>query len=217
MKLKSVEQARAIWFYQAADVNPTGKFWIPMLPDLVTRYKFSDLPNVTEAIKNKTGLIFGQGAFNHPTLGEINLDIALYNDAIFADTRTSTDASEHFLDDFHKWMESAGFAPPAHIRKHFLSRIFVEMETELKYLNPKLEEFARLLTAKSKRADLGNINFGLSGLLFTTQQASGLVPPPFKFERADNVPFSQNRYFSLSGLRTSEHLELLEKLEELLG
>lgn len=214
MKLLSTEQARAIWYFTLADINPNGILLLNMLNAMVVRYKFADLPNITDVIKNKKTLVFGQGAFQHPQFGEIGLDVAVYNDAIFSDTRTSTDASEAFIVDFFKWAEAEfGLKSPQNVRKQFVSRVFVEMDKEMNSLNPKLEKFC---SALSKKAGIfGNPKYQYTGMTFGAEQANNFAPATFRFERAENVPLAQNRYYSFGAMPTSDHTEMLEMLEEL--
>ena len=216
MKLLSVEQARAAWLFPLMDMNPLGKYLLPITIALSTRYKFANNPNVVEALKKKEGLIFGNGVFAHPKLGELTLDIAIYNDAVFADTRADTEASDAFMEDLLMWLANEyGLKYPENPRRQHISRVFVQSKKRLNSLNPRLEKFARALSARSE--GFGSVAYELGGVNFTAQQAGPLVPHVFRFERAENIPYSENRYFSYAALPTKEHLALLDELEEILS
>jgi hypothetical protein len=216
MKLLSVEQARAAWMFPLVDMNPLGKYLLPVAVAIAGRYKFGAVPNVIDAIKKKEGLIFGQGSFAHPRHGDISLDIAIYNDAIFADTRTDTDASEAFLADLLLWMDKEyGLKYPENARKTYISRVYVHTPKKLSSLNPKLEKFAKSVTGKIK--SFGQVSYEFAGISFYSEQVSPLIPHPFRFERADNIPFSEGRYYSYAAMQTGDHLAMLNELEELLG
>lgn len=216
MKLLSVEQARSIWLFPMADMNPSGKFLYPIIGDIISRYKFSNIPDIAEAIKNNQGIILGNGAFAHKKHGEISADLGIYNDGLVGDTKTDSDASDTFIDDLLTWISKEyGLKYPNNIRKQYASKIYVESNKRLDALNPKLEKFANALSAKS--ISLGKVSYELGGINFTAEQTGSLVPAVFRFERVEKVPYSDNRYYSFSGLSIADHLELLDQLEEILG
>lgn len=216
MKLLSVEQARSIWLFPFGDINPSGKYIVPISMKLVERYKFANVPNIVDSIKNDKGILFGTGVFVHGKRGEVTVDIGIYNDGIVGDTKADTDASEEFLHDVLQWMEKEfGLHYPENIRKQYSSKMHIETKKSLNSLNPKLSKFAKTLTQKS--AIFGNIEYELGGLNFVTQQGNALAPPIFRFERSEKVPYSDNRYYSFAGLRTVEHLDLLNQLEMILS
>jgi hypothetical protein len=58
--------------------------------------------------------------------------------------------------------------------------------------------------------------FELGGISFFPDQISKTNPAPFRFERLLEVPFIEDRYYSVAPLQTHKHLELLDKLEAIL-
>ena len=216
MKLLSVEQARAMWLFPFPDINPSGKYIVPVSVELIKRYKFATVPNIPEAIKNNQGIIFGTGAFTHDKRGEIQVDLGIYNDGFVGDTKTNTDSSEEFLHDIFTYLKSEfGLLYPNNIRKQYLSKIYVETKKSLNSLNPKLERFTKSLTEKSYA--FGSVAYELSGINLSTEQRNAIAPPIFRFERAEKSPFSSNRYYSFAGLKTSDHLELVEQFLSILS
>lgn len=216
MNILSVEQARAIWLFPAADINPSGKYLYPLLMDLVKRYKFANLPNIAEAIKNNQGILLGNGVYTHSKRGELHAELGIYNDGLVGDTKADTEASETFLDDLLTWVQKEyGLQYPKNIRKQYGSKLYVETKKSLNSLNPKLGKFANAISAKSKA--LGKLAYELGGVNFTAEQTGPLVPAVFRFERAEKGPYSDNRYYSFAGLSTADHLELLDQLETILG
>lgn len=216
MNLLSVEQARAIWLFPTADLNPYGKYIYPMTEGIISRYKFSNIPNIPEAIKNNQGIILGNGAFTSDKYGEIGVDLGIYNDGLVGDTKADTDASDAFITDVLTWISKEyGLQYPKNIRKQYANKIYVESNKRLNELSDKLEKFTKALSAKSSL--LGNVTYELGGINFTAEQVGSLVPAVFRFERAEKLPYSDNRYYSFAGLPSKDHLELLDQLEAILG
>lgn len=217
MKLLSVEQARAIWLSPTADINPTGKYLLPILVDLIKKYKFTNVPNVADVVSKNEGLLLRNGAFIYEKQGAIQVDLEIYGDGFVSETKSSTAASEAMLHEVLTWIQKEhGLQYPKNIRKQYLSKLHVETKKSLKLLAPKLDKFTRLLNAKA--ALLGSVTYELGGVNLTAEQSSSTVAPPiFRFERAEKIPYSANRYYSFAGLPTSDHLELLGQFENILG
>ena len=215
MKLLSVEQARSIWLFPTADVNPTGKFIGPIFADLIKIYKFGSVPNLPEAIKKNAGVQFSVGMFNSPKHGPINADVGIFNDGLIGDTRTDTDTTDEFLDDIlTRGKKEMGLEYPANIRKQYASKVHVEVSKSLNSLNSKLEMFAKHISEKSP--GFSNATYQLGGINFVAEQVGPLASQVFRFEKVENVPFSTNRYYSFAAMRTTDHLELLAQLEAIL-
>ncbi len=215
MKLSSVKLARTVFLFPAGDVNPAGKYLLPILSALIKRYRFATFPSFAEAVQTDQGIKLAQGVFSHREWKEIAVDLAIYNDGLVADTRAGTDVSEAFIEDLFSWIrDEHGLERPRSITKQYISEIIVETNASLISLNVKLERFARNLTAKVK--GFGKVSYQLTGLSLWTEQFGPVAAPGFRFERAVGVPRQQDRYYSVAPLRTADHVLLLEQLEEIL-
>ena len=89
-----------------------------------------------------------------------------------------------------------------------VSELNLFSEKNLQNVNPEMQAFSE---AVSKAF---GIPFQLSALAFSGETGG---QPTFRFERKTNHPFAQNKYWSIAGLETTVHVELLEQLERLLG
>ena len=97
--------------------------------------------------------------------------------------------------------------------KLYISQVFVSTDKSLEFLNPKLKQISKYLNqyfGKDK-------NFQAGGISFWPDQKDRKKPTPLTFERTLDVPFSENRYYSTAPLPTDKHLELLDKLEDILS
>jgi hypothetical protein len=218
MKLLSVHLARSIWLCPVSDLNPKGMNVYPVLfPFLMDTYKFTKYPSATEPPDLIKGIKFENGEFETGEEYPIVINFTIYSDGVIAESISSTRCSDMFLADvFHRFSEI--FKMPAYqsmIRKRlYLSQLYFHTDKSLPFLNPKLNEISEYL---SQNVEQGDIPFQVGAIAFWPDQISKMNPAPFTFERAGNVPFFENRYYSAAPLPTDKHLELLDKLESILS
>jgi hypothetical protein len=221
MKLISVKQARSIWFINIADLNPSGLNLMPIFSAMAERYKFLRVPTKIEDLTWDNGISFLSGSFNSQTHNDLFVDLFVYSNGLIADTRSNTDDSDWFLDDLLTWMfEDFNTAHYWDVlrSKLYLSELWIHTDRSLNVLNPKVEGFLHRLSSSVETVyDTAPIAFETTGIIFgndRTIAANSLSP--FRFERAENAPFGENRYYSSAPLPTASHLELLEELESIL-
>lgn len=224
MKLISVEQARAVWLFPLTDLNPRGKaIERNGLTEIRDRYEFASAPSpvdIVAARETQQPLKYLQGRFTPKKRKEaITVDLLLYRDGIIADTRSSTADSDEFIADLLVWAsKELGLLPHEEFvrSKGAISSMHVSSTRAMSLLNPKLDAFAKLLTSNVTGQNSG-AKLEFASLGFWPEQNLVNPPVPFRFERSAGALFSENRYFSLAPTDTEKHLELLEKLEELLA
>lgn len=215
MKLLSIRHARAIWLMPMNDMNPRGKYLLPLLLGLIDRYKFQDVPNIQEALKKQQGIKLTAGVFNAPKAGPIAVDFSIFNDGLVADTRCSTDEAELFIKDLFNWgMKEFGIQVPQSVKRQYLSEFHFELDRSLGSLNPKLGAIAKKLTGKI--VDDDSAVFEFFGFSFGQEFKGGRTHPQFRIERAENTPIKENRFYSSAPLKTVDHIELVEDVLSLL-
>ena len=223
MKLLSVKQARAIWLIQLVDLNPRGLNLLALIPPIATKYKFQLFPVKPDELgfgKETKEIKFSGGSFQKDPQHDIGVDLTLYNDGLVVDTRSSTDDSDAFLNEFLNWISTDFDLVPYQeiIRsKLYLSELWVQTDKSLNTLNPKLENFTKRLTSLIVGHGHHPIAFEISGITFWTDPSVINPPGPFRFERTIDIPFSENRYYSAAPLQTNVHLEMLTELESILS
>ncbi len=220
MRLLSVKLARAIWLVHAVDLNPRGRNTLSLVRPLVDRYRFVQVPNKIEDFDLSKGIKFLGGNFKKNPQEEIAIDLTIYNDGIIADTRSSTDDTDVFLDELLTWISTEfGFVPYQDVlrSKVYVSELWVQTDRLLNALNPKLDAFAQRLTSLVAGHSHHPIAFETSGVSLWTDPTITNPPGPFRFERADLTPFGENRYYSAAPLQTSVHLQMLLELEGIIG
>lgn len=217
MKLLSINLARTIWLAPILDFNPKGlRLDIILFPFLIETYKFKQYPSLTKTEDLSKGIVFGDGEFAVNSNHIVVVNLTIYNDGLVADTRSSTEHSEAFLNDaLSKFSEISRIPPFQSIirEKLYVSEVYVSTDKSLEFINPKLKQISKYLSQNVEK----DKTFQVGGISFWPDQTAKLNPRPFSFERTLNTPFSENRYFSVAALPTEKHLELLDKLEIILS
>jgi hypothetical protein len=220
MKLLSVNRARSIWVGNLGDLNPRGYNLLKVFPRIINKYNFQKYPTDFEEIDPIQGIKFLAGTFINDKKHDITIELNIFNWGLVAETRSSTDDSDSFLDEFLSWiaMEIELVAYQQILKtKFYLSELWVQFNKNLNALNPKLAEFTKRLTSMIEGHEHHPIKFETSGIAFWTDPNIVGPPGPFRFERAENASFSENRYYSSAPLQTETHLEILDELEDLLS
>ncbi len=221
MKLLSIKQARSIWLAYLVDLNPRGLDLIALVPFIREKYRFLEMSPAVDKINKETKEIkFGLGSYQKDPQHNIGIDLSIYNDGFVVDTRSSTDDSDAFLNDFLNWISvEFGLVPYQEVLRKTLyaSELWVQTNISLNTLNPKLEAFTNRLTSLVVGHEDHPISFETSGVMFGTDPTMVNPPGPFRFERLIDVQFNENRYYSAAPLQTNLHLKMLEELEEILS
>jgi hypothetical protein len=220
MKLLSVQRARSILLINLVDLNPHGRNVFSLIAPVIEKYKFVQFPTKPEELDLSKGINFVGGSFQKDPKNDIAIDLTIFNDGFLADTRSSTEDSDSFLDDFLSWIAGEfGLVPYKEILRSraYVSELWVKTDKSLNALNPKLEHFGKRLTSLIIGHNHHPISFETYRIAFWTNPTITLPPGPFKFERAEGAPFNENRYYSAAPLQTDVHLEMLEELESILS
>ncbi len=220
MRLLSVKQARSIWLIYLLDLNPRGLDLISLIPIIGQKYRFMELSPTIDKINKETNEVrFGLGNFQKDQQN-LRVDLSIYNDGLIADTRSSTNDSDVFLDEFLNWISTEfGFMPYNDVlrTKLYVSELVVQTDKSLNTLNPKLVNFAKKITSLIVGHESNPISFETAGIQLWTNPNIINPPGPFRFERLTDVPFGENRYYSAAPLQTDLHLEILEEFENILS
>ena len=214
MRLLSVHLARSIWLCHIFEFNPKGKSLYSAAALLVNLYKFKRFPSQTDIQDFEKGIKFEDGEFRNSEGDVISLRLTLYTDGLVVDTSSSTKDSDAFLTEMLTRI-SKDFDLPSYeqiIRKKtYLSQLYITTDKSLELINPKLKEISKYLSDNLSHP------FEAGGISFWPDQTMRINLPAFTFERVLNLPFAEKRYYSSAPLETEKHLELLEKLENILS
>jgi hypothetical protein len=217
MKLLSVSLARSVWLIPYLDLNPIGKSFNPMIIWVGESYKFRTIPSFTEKPNLEKGLKFEHGEFKTKSDELIEVALTVYADGVMAESRSSTKDTDEFLEDISNGLSNTFGLPDTNevIRKKaYFSQLYVRTEKSFNTISSKLEKISTFISQNIKGYE--DAEYQMGGFYFWPEQNKSINPPLFTLERALNTPFSENRYFSTSGLETDKHLEALEKIESIL-
>ncbi len=220
MKLKAIGRARSIWVVYLVDLNPRGRNLLPLISSVIEKYKFLQYPSKPEELDVSKGVKFVNGSFQKDSQNDIIIDLTIFGEFMVADTRSSTKDSDAFLDDFLTWLSSEfGFVSYQEVLRSrvYLSELWVQTNKSLSGLNPKLEAFSKRITSLIEGHSHHPVAFETAGIYFWTDPNIANSPGPFRLERASDVPFTENRYYSAAPLQTDIHIEMLSELENILS
>lgn len=215
MKVLSVNAARAIWLVSVLRLNPRGRNLLPAAAGLAERYRFSKLPPATSLGTQPLDLKFENGVFAGSDGTPLTVSLSIFDDGLIADTRASTDEADHFLADALSWA-SAEFGLPHYseleVKNLYSSEITVQLDLSRSLFGRKFSGFSNKL--KQGVSNNPGVPMELIALHFGPDPSVVKRVAPFKFERLINSPFDRNEYYSVAPLPTSEHIELLQALEQ---
>jgi hypothetical protein len=218
MELLNILRAQAVWLFDANDLNPRGKHFLPELVEwLKETYKFRQAPKSFDDLDDTKGLAFKQGAFQLAN-DSLTVEFTIYTDGLIANTYSSTDATDLFLHDI-LWRAAREFdlkyADDLVRSKMYLSEVVVRLDGVLSKLNSDLTAFADRISRNCKTQGVGP--FEVSGVTFSADVSSAARKfAPFSLERRENTPFSENRYYSKASLPTDQHFSLLQDFDTML-
>src|SRR5262245_30408714 len=99
MQLLSIIKARSIWLFDILDINPKGRHIESALIEWMrTYYHFLKYPTSIPDVNQGDSLTFTQGSFETKD-GLISVDLNIYKDGLVADTRSSTQDTDAFIED----------------------------------------------------------------------------------------------------------------------
>ena len=212
MKLLSVNRARSIWIVPLFDLNPFGRSMFSTIPAVVEKYKFLQAPSKLEELDTIKGIKFLGGTFlknEH----EIHVELTVFADGILAETRSSTDDSDAFLDELLTWqVKEHGIVPyQEHLRsKLYLSELWVWPERPLDSINQRLEAFSKRLTSLIGGYSHLPINYETTGIVFSTEPTIVNPPAAFLGLRGRSVSLlKKTGIHPVAPLPTTTHIELL--------
>lgn len=219
MKIITFESARATWLFPLEEFTPVdGADAKNVLGKIAAKYGFSHTPTVTTKEDfAKAGLQFGMGKFEIEGRSVTISDFFIYTDGLAA-VSNRTEWAERFLLDIVKWTRADfGFREPP-FKNLYSSNVVIEFEHPLSRLLSEYEILSELITSRTKTImpilkpmQFSRLDFEVDKLTLEGQIAS----PKFVIERRAGAGFERERYYSAAPMSTTDHLEVLGKIEKL--
>ena len=215
MKVLSIHIARSIWLFPTNFLNPNGRTIIPAINGIIDRYSFLEAPLPKEFVgSEKKSLEMKIGMFATQDDQSIEVSLTVHHDGLVAETRTTTEDSDRFLEDALTFLSNNFGLASFHelpINRKYLSEIYFTLSHTPKFFSELTNSFAEKSSCYIDNDKVGEFQF--MGMHLTTSPDLSRTPPFIRVEREAEVPASENRFFSTSSLKTSDHIKLLEELE----
>jgi hypothetical protein len=212
MELAAIHLARAMAFMEPIDLNPRGKVFYPdLVKALVARYNFQKFPQKPEEFDETKGVIFSTGKFGETVIEQL----VIYTYGILVDTRISTQESKRLLEEAIQWAsKEIGLTYKPVQRWQYASQITFHSKVDLTSVHPAMQRLADSVTKNVTEIIKENLKYELTVLSVDFDQLERKHPVGrFSIQRRDNIPFSENKYFSDAPLPTDVHMKLLEQFE----
>lgn len=214
MELLSVRLARVLAVVPIDELNPRGRALEPELTQgLVERYKFWKYPQAADDFDIQKGIRYEGGQWNG-----VSVDLLMYASfGIVIDTRSSTADSERILEDALAW-ESERFNQPNPLskimRKTYVSELYFTTDVSLNALHPMLNPLSERLTLAGEQQLKRRNQYEVVSISLHVDTTTTTNPPSaLRIERMNEIPFEENKYYSVAPLSTEEHLQVLTDFE----
>jgi hypothetical protein len=218
MKTLYVGMARSLWLFDMNLFNPKGLNLQDVSGKTQERYSFAKVPVNMLEVNDERALPFQLGNFSVSSKLPIAVTLTVFNNGIRADTNSSTQDTDAFLQDVVQWLgETFDLVAPEGITKTHISQIGFESEFSLSLFNPGLEVFMKRLESRNKFPDKNarHLEVGASQCWTEDSNKPG-APVQFRVERRHEKPFAANHYFSQAPCDTDAHIQLIKDFEKLL-
>lgn len=217
MKVISNEFGRIIVIYNRDEVMPEGGYYLPDIIELFTeRYKFVKSPipgneNGGLDIKFETGQIKSNGR-------EINIkEMIIYDDGLTIVT-SNTDSAKDVLEDVMEWL-----GPKIGLREPLSGPLTgLENHVVVDFDNPITKILDPFKILKSSFEGAMTIQYKQPVECYFTSFGIGADPSDpvkapkaqFSISRRVGAPYTENRFYCVAPLSTSDHHNLLQVLDD---
>jgi hypothetical protein len=186
---------------------------------LQERYGFMKIPSTFEELfpsDPNQGIKFAEGKFDRNGQTVVIQLLQLLPNIILAETRTSTDDADAFLDDYiQQANQNRNDIIKIVAAPIYNSQIEFSMKHGLEEFTPTAAKLGAQLNSlvagygtpmQSYRVISIAVNHTLVGL-------GGIQPAHFSIERRSGIPYDADLYFSNAPLKTRDHIALLKSLD----
>jgi len=214
MKLEKTIFGQAIQFFATGEASGR-RSPIPLIRAMQDRYGFVEVPHKVSELKFETGVNFLQGYYKDTVIDKFQV----YNNGILCEAATDNQICSEFIEDVLSWAPE--YFNPITIEptaKAFQSKLEISSEKDVRNTFAKFagvgELIAQLLKGYGLTAPPPYVAAGVVLQHEPQREMAGV--PNFEFAwRADRT-FADRVYYSSAPLRTQDHLQVLDLLEQLL-
>jgi len=196
-------------------IRPQGQVYRPeLIYKISQRYSFAKHPQDYEA----ASLNFLIGKFENVEIGALQI----YNDGIIVESKADTNLIDNFIDDFAAWCASEFDIVSSAIsrnQKFYESTLIVQSDVALETAFAPKSSVSATIDKFFSQSHIEGVykNTGFILNHDTSEKGPGTTSRSHIIERRIHTSFEQNVYYSISPLRTSEHIKFLSSLEKILA
>jgi hypothetical protein len=209
MKIQSLNSK--IWWLSVADeIRPErGVPVVEAVKKFAEAFQFAAAPNQLPAATE--GYRFSEGAIIVRDTKLAIKEISLFNDGLSVEVYSHSDDAKAVLDKVLEFLRGLGYREPHSIpRTPIHSNVIFDLERDI---NPLISDFDPLSKLISEILGVPAVELRAFDFSVDPKSAPPFTPTNFKIERRQDVPFSENRYFSYANTSTQNHLRLIEAIE----
>jgi hypothetical protein len=190
-----------------------------ILEAITQRYNFRKGPdiNLPKSEVDKIGLRFEFGSFEIAGILHNISDCTIFADGMVINTK-NTDDADAFWDDLTNWLRAENyirdFAEAPVLR--YVSQIVAEFEHRMSQIMPSFDRISGLISDKLTQIYKTDVLVEMARFDFEYDKItaqSSLNVPRFIIERRQGIPFTRERYFCSAPMRTPDHLNILQEIE----
>jgi len=213
MRLLRIEGGSLTALFEYA--RPVGQPYLAsVFRELVHRYSFSEYPRDFQSM-NADSIQLQHGNFNGYAF-----NVTMYRDGIIVHSASNTNIIDEIFADLREFSKETLNVDTFKAQKNdTMYESVITFHSEKDVLLPVRSALSigaaisdRLERTSQIRAGFQPYGFSLAP---DASEIIGLKPPPFRVERRGGTSDSFNHYFSTAPLRTSDHLAVIEELENL--
>jgi hypothetical protein len=181
------------------------------------RYQFQVFPQLAPGMLPPQIMLFAGGKFPSDDAPFAINQLAMKEDGDVVLT-TTTEQADTVLGDLVKLLdEKLGYRLGSSNKTiSHLSNLVVEFDDRLENYIGKLSEIAKAINdarSGTPEFNIKRLAFGQGGIIDPTDPLVAVEIADFLIERRSSTPYEANRYFCSAPVSTTEHVQLLERIE----
>lgn len=208
-------ESKVWWLAHSDEIRATrGIFIADAVGRLAKEFQFAGVP--TALPPPNEGLTFREGRMQADDKQIVITELVIYNDGVTVRTSSTTEDCDLVLERALAIGAELGLRTPITSPVRFYQSFLVfELSKSIDRMINGHEKLFYLLEQSmhlSSSAHVASLMFSVDPDKLPKRIAS-INPTAFRIERRVDVPFDQNRYFSMANTSTGTHIAILEEIE----
>jgi hypothetical protein len=212
MKLEKIIFGQAIQFIESGEARGR-RSPVPLIKEMQDRYGFVEVPRKVADLNFDAGVNFLQGYFKDVVIDKLQI----YNNGLLCEAVADNQQCADFLDEILSWAPEHFNLPVKPRMKAFQSKVEISSMKDIRNTFAKFADVGALIARLLEGYGLHAPPYVAAGLVLQHEPQKDLPGNPnFEFSWRAERPFEDRIYYSSAPLRTEDHLQVLNLLEEVL-